>query len=442
VDSALPYPDLPKTVLFSFNRADPEGHPMRYEDIPKLSSWKGDAYSIHKVPPIALIAKIDDLLQKYEQAFSPMSKRNLLADLDRACKEWKPPQPRNPALEALADVVKRRLSYDMGGRKYSSLVCIAYSVKTGGFDSANRVKYSGQLDDEQDMRARVAQMRAAVACAKGLLPAKLLQDAAILKVFMAPEFFFRGRYGAYTPDVAAQIMPLLQSGDGGTNGANFKDWLFVLGTAISASIDAVTWCFTCGSNANIVFKKDPFDPNKTKPECKIAPAHQVGEGIFGATIDNVAFIQKGSESFLVAKEFISGIDFRNEGTGGFVMLKDEGLRKKLKALPTQGATNSRIHSKFTDERMGGGVFNFDGITFGMISAENLQIQLLPSAGMDIRNHRTIPDGIAFNVDGVRGDSCVQINDATKTKPAIAQSLPVPGQPGKIEIYNPILIPYT
>jgi hypothetical protein len=315
------------------------------------------------------------------------------------------------------------------------------------------VKYSGQLDDEQDMRSRVAQMRAAIACAKGLLPAKLLQDATALKIFMAPEFIFRGRYGAYTPDVAAQIMPLLQSGDGGTNGAMFKDWLFVLGTAISASIDAVTWCFTCGSNANIVFKKDPLNPNKTKPECKLSPAHQVAEGIFGATIDNVAFIQKGSESFLVAKEFISGIDFRNEGSGGFVMLKDEGLRKKLKALPTQGSTDSRIGSKFTDERMGGGVFNFDGITFGMevcldhitakmTTAENLQIQLLPSAGMDIRNHRTIPEGIAFNVDGVRGDSCVQINDATKTKPAIAHALSVPGQPGKIEIYSPILIPYT
>ena len=380
-----------------------------------------------------------------------MSKRNLLMDLNRACAEWKTPLPKNPAMDALAEVVKRRLAYDIGGRRYSSVVCIGYSVTTGGFDGAGRVKYQGQLDDRNDMLARVAQMRAAIACARGLLPTNIMQDSTILKIFMAPEFFFRGRYGAYTPDVAADIFPLLRSGDGGTNGAVFKDWLFVLGTTISASIDAVTWCFTCNSNADIVFKKQTTNPAKTKAECSKGLGHNVGEGIFGATIDNVALIQKGSETFLVAKEYTSGIDFRDEGGGGFVLLKDKGVRREFDVRSTQGSVESRIPSRFTDERMGGGVFNFDGITFGMEicldhitpkmgSAENLQIQLIPSAGMDIRTMRTVTDGIAFNVDGVRGDSDVKINDMAHTPGTITHSIAVPGHPGKIDIYGSILIP--
>ena len=426
---------------------------MRYEDVPKLSAWKTEAYAIHKTPAIPLVAKIDDLLQKFEQSFAPMTKRNLLADLDRACKEWKPPHPRSPVMDALAEVVKRRLTYDMGGRKYNSVVCIAYSVKTGAFDGMGRVAYQGQFDDTQDMRARVARMRAAIACARGLLPANIMQDSSVLKLFMAPEFFFRGRYGAYPPDIAAEIMPLLRSGDGGTNGAVFKDWMFVLGTAIVASLDVATACFVCKSIPNIAFKKDPLRPGKTKPECTVSPAHAVGEYIFGATIDNVAFIQKGGESYLVAKEYISGIDFRNVGGGGFVWMKDQGGPQQFGVLPTQGAQDSDIASKFTDERMGGGVFNFDGITLGMeicldhdtdkmLHAENLQIQLIPSAGMTINTHRTIPDGIAFNVDGVRGDSSVEINDSVKTRGTVGHSLAVPGHPGKVEIYHSILMPYV
>lgn len=426
---------------------------MRYEDIPTLSAWKADAFSIHKVPAIPIVAKLDDMLTKFHQAFAPMSKRNLLMDMSRACAEWKAPLPKNPAMDALAEVVKRRLAYSGGGRKYTSVVCIAYSVTTGAFDGAGRVKYQGKLDDRQDMLARVAQMRAAISCARGLLPANIQQDSTILKIFMAPEFFFRGRYGAYTPDVAAEIFPLLRSGDGGTNGAVFKDWLFVLGTTISASIDAVTWCFTCNSNANITFQRQVVDPTKTKASCSLGVGHNVGEGIFGATIDNVALIQKGSETFLVAKEYTSGIDFRDEGSGGFVLLKNKGVRKEFGVQSTEGSVESRIASKFTDERMGGGVFNFDGITFGMeicldhittkmTAAENLQIQLIPSAGMDIRHRRTITDGIAFNVDGVRGDSDVKINDIADTSGTIANSLAVPGHPGKIDIYDSILIPYV
>lgn len=67
--------------------------------------------------------------------------------------------------------------------------------------------------------------------------------------------------------------------------------------------------------------------------------------------------------------------------------------------------------------MGGSVFNMDGITFGLEicldhaatpgnrnagrldNAANIQIQLIPSAGMQIGTLRTVTNGIVFNVDG-------------------------------------------
>ncbi len=430
---------------------------MRYDDIPTANNWKADAFVIHKLPLDPIVRDIDDLLVKYQQAFSPMAKRNLLADLERCCSAWKPPKPKNIALDALLEVVKRKLAYSGSiAHTYDNAVCVSYSVKTGAFEgNTNIVKYQGRLDDEQDMRERVQRMKAAINQAYNFVPAVSRNDSKTLKIFMAPEFFFRGRYGAYPPELVSQILPMLRSGDNGTARALFKDWLFVFGTAISATIDARQYCFTCNSGKHIVFQRDPGNPNRTVAKCTNGAAHDVREGVYGAIIDNVALIQKGSEEYLVAKEFISGIDFRDikNGRGAFVSMDNEGVRQNLKPLSTEGARGSRIASKFTDERMGGGVFNIDGITFGMEicldhgekrlkSAGNLQILLIPSAGMKIEYWRTINDGISFNVDGLRagGDVLLRSSPAgvrpAKTRHALN------GVPGDIEIFAPVTIPYV
>lgn len=426
---------------------------MRYEDIPSLRAWKSDSFSIHRTPPDSLVASIDEMLQKYHQSFSPMAKRNLLADLERACAVWKPPKPKNPAMDALLDVVKRKLTYSGSvAHTYDNVVCVSYNVKTGEFDAKNRVKYQGKLDDEQDMLARVSNMKAAINKARGFVPNPARDDSKTLKIFMAPEFYFRGRYGAYPPEIVSKIMPLLRSGDDGTGRPIFKDWLFVFGTAISAAIDARQYCFTCKSGKHIVFERDLINPSKTIPKCSKGSAHNVKEGIYGAIIDNVALIQKGKEDYLVAKEFISGIDFRNAGAGAYVKMLDKDTRRKLKPMPTEGSSQGKIASKFIDERMGGGVFNIDGITFGMEicldhdakklkEAGNLQVLLIPSAGMKIRHWRTISGGVTFNVDGLRADGNVLVRSGAGVRQA-GTSHALVGVPGKIEVFGPMLLPYS
>lgn len=51
----------------------------------------------------------------------------------------------------------------------------------------------------------------------------------ILKVFVAPEFYFRGKYGAYPVEDISTIMPKLRAE---TDKHEYLDWLFVFGTAI------------------------------------------------------------------------------------------------------------------------------------------------------------------------------------------------------------------
>jgi len=425
---------------------------MRYEDIPSVRIWKSDAFSIHKIPLDPIVASIDKMLEKYHQAFSPMAKKNLLADLERSCAAWSRPRQKNAAIDALLDVVKRRLAYiGSVAHTYEKIVCVSYSIKTGGFDLAGKVKYQGQLDDEQDMLARVRNMKAAINKAESFVPSASRNDNKTLKLFMAPEFYFRGRYGAYPPEIVSQIMPLLRNGNDGTGRPIFKDWLFVFGTAISATIDARQYCFTCKSGRHIVFDRNPANPSKTIPKCSKGAAHDVREGIYGAVIDNVALIQKGKEDYVVAKEFISGIDFRDTGTGAYVKMENSGVREKFKPIPTEGSHGSRFTSKFSDERMGGGVFNMDGITFGMEicldhakkklkASGNLQILLIPSAGMDIKYWRTINNGITFNVDGLRAEGNVVVRSGAGVWSA-KSSYALVGVPGKIEMFGPMEIAY-
>ncbi len=426
---------------------------MRYEDIPSVRFWKSDAFSLHKMPIDPIVAKIDELLEKYPQAFSPMAKRNLLADLQRNCEAWLPPRQKNPALDALLDIVKRRLNYiGSVAHTYEKVVCVSYSLQTGEFEAGTDVvKYQGQLDDTKDMQERVRKMKNAVNQAYGFVPYAHNNDSKTLKLFMAPEFYFRGRYGAYPPELVSQILPLLREGTDGTDRTIFKDWMFVFGTAISATIDSRHYCHTCHSADHIVFERNPLNLNKTVPKCSAGMGHLVREEVFGAIIDNVALIQKNSEDYLVTKEFMSGIDFRNTGAGSFVLMKRADMRKEFRTLPTEGSRTGKFVSKFNDERMGGSIFNMDGITFGMEicldhaekrlkGSENLQIVLIPSAGMEITYWRTVKDGITFNVDGLRkqGEVWLRTGQGVEAK---KKNNPLKGIPGNIEVFEPLDIPY-
>jgi hypothetical protein len=199
----------------------------------------------------------------------------------------------------------------------------------------------------------------------------------------------------------------------------YKDRLFVLGTVIALTQNTEKKCKSCQAGLE---EKDVKGAKKLV--CKGNASHVLEDKVLSATVDNVAFVCKEKEVHTVSKELVSHIDFvtRTDSVSG-AQVKDEvtvrGATTKVErhAQPSGYEAASAAPTSFTDERMGGSIFTIDGITFGLEvcldhaastkspsagrldHAANIQVQLIPSAGMWIQQFRTVKDGIVFNVDG-------------------------------------------
>ena len=390
-------------------------------------------------PDLAALRKDVALLA---EAWSTMAIRNLLNDILRRVKKlgaqhltpgttWvsgttsnqsmigtqRKLHPKAAEVKKLAGILERCIAaeapdYGRLNGRYDQVLCLGYKVKSVGGE------YTGKTDDVTDMREKCEDLKAAIRAAH--LLASGYADRSILKIFMAPEFFFRGRNGAYEhavvhgvegrtyevvdPQTGVQrrqreekqpgIMEIMSQE---IDDEKYSDWLFVLGTAIAAT--------------------------------KLTDTE--------AMVENVALIKKEKESHVVTKELVSHIDFvsnKRVGMGGHRAMKDEVIldvsgrsdvtrsRTRLRVQKTPQPSNYKSAdpkpSRFQDERMGGCIFTIDGITIGMEvcldhgasstsrtagrleHAGNIQIQLIPSGGMSIKQLRTVEGGVVFNVDGM------------------------------------------
>jgi hypothetical protein len=251
-------------------------------------------------------------------------------------------------------------------------------------------------------------------------------QSSILKVFIAPEFLFRGAGGAYLHDLIngwdgpapAEFNltdPLYNKKWKGlfgnlqaiVNDQKYEDWLFVFGTAISASFPA----------SQIIDEKYLLDP--TKP----------GE------IYNTALIQKGGAgntgvNYVSRKHYISGIDFLRyySNPNNLVHTIDT-------VIPADPDTIIPVDVMGISE--GGAVFNIPNINdasgkplvfgievcldhkysggnyvnhFGRLRSadQNVKIQLVPSCGMTLQDASIrltpaagpTPHSFAINCDGL------------------------------------------
>ena len=92
------------------------------------------------------------------------------------------------------------------------------------FDVIPPSPYNGNPDHDVDIAARCNAMIEAFENAPGTNAGEN-----ILKVFMAPEFYFRGTLGAYPVEKIETIVPLLRKK---SDDIKYKDWMFVFGSAI------------------------------------------------------------------------------------------------------------------------------------------------------------------------------------------------------------------
>jgi hypothetical protein len=412
---------------------------MTFNNIPTLIEWQ-TARGWLTVPPRLPgaapppLVRIDELIAKYHKVFD-VSKLNILMELKTVIADWAaasltgtpPPAYRLEAMQALMEIVVRKL-YELDGwgkRRYVKAACLGYVLSTGAYDE-NKVpagpdrERSRQKDEAVEVGGRVSQLIKAIRSgyseyqgfrAHFHIPDD--EDRATLKIFMAPEFFFRGPYGAYR-DIAwsAKILSMLRTE---TSKPQYGDWLFVHGTAL--------------------FSTD-------KEEKRNGVWVKVGN-----LLENYALVQKGGpktsehHDLIVAKEFPSHVDFKHPSITNHEWFDPAQTRAKVggretrnimpeggRADPIHGANPSTVlnaNTQKVSELVGGTIFTMDGILFGLeVCRDHLigrlahshesgkvQIQLVPSCGASIAasSISCINDGIVFNVDGDPGSADVQVN---------------------------------
>jgi hypothetical protein len=259
----------------------------------------------------------------------------------------------------------------------------------GGFTTATG-RYSGSTDINKDIHKRCRIMRNAMSTALSLSN----RSNNVLKIFMAPEFFFRDVNGAYPVEKISAIAEKLRDK---SKRNEFQDWLFVFGSALGY--------LPSGGNTREAF--------------------------------NVVLVQKGGVAHadgihdrLVYKEYVSHIDFLRGGGadwanaatrlasigGGVHQVRPTEGSRDLGSLAVAPHTREHQSSPYG----GGSVFTMDNITFGLEvcldhakkriknatkapGSRKPQLQLIPSAGMSITvpSIEVVNNGLVFNVDGLR-----------------------------------------
>jgi hypothetical protein len=350
------------------------------------------------------------------------------------------------ATKALLAVVQNKLDEleKFATAKYQRVACIGYEIEVPA-------GYNGDANDMTNIKARWNEMKEAITKAhtqyKQLLGKQIGNwgklwpddtDAKTLKIFMAPEFYFRGARGAYELDC---LFYLIEEVRKVTGSADFKDWLFVMGTCV---------CATQQTKITGEVKKNTTDP---------APAdwRQRKEGTL---LEMYAIVQKGGHKnsdgihdLQVLKEYPSHEDFQRTSTPvdddwyrpgrkvdldtGKVKYSKKGRLLRTGASGSGPTARKALSQPGSREFVGdindettkppvsekgtlGCIFAMDGITFGLeVCRDHLmgrlrdakdrngvQIQLITSWGAYIDPVYRLTNAVAFNVDGSRGDSAV------------------------------------
>lgn len=443
---------------------------MKFLNIPTLEQWKNASSSFFQSasarPNKQTLVRVDELVKKYHQVFD-VAKLNILMELKDAIVAWEDDKiardvgtGRLGAMKALMEVVLRKLSEldGWGQHQYLKVCCIGYPTGTGTYRDA-RVTVSADArgkEEAADIDSQVAELKGAIVGAHGsyILYKATKQipddeDKKIMKIFMAPEFYFRGPYGAYQ-DIGqnAEIMSKMRQE---TSKVVYRDWLFVLGTALFST------------------DKQQQKGNDMKT--------------VGALLENFALVQKGGpktsehQDLIVAKEFPSHVDFTHSPKVTDEDWFDPGKSKAIvggrwrKHIGPQGARTDPFHHGHDDltldpnsasvsELVGGTIFTMDGITFGLeVCRDHLigrlshskesgkvLVQLIPSCGAFIETKfiACVPGGIVFNVDGdATGKTDAKVNGAsTGNAPLRTMTVNSYNPNGmQIKIYDPETIPW-
>lgn len=289
------------------------------------------------------------------------------------------------------------------------------------------------LSQCQDIDARVKFTEAAIKAAQQ--SSNLDKSSSTLKVFMAPEFLYRGAGGAYLHDLingwaaaapadfALDKSAFASKWSGLFGGLQalvaddaFKDWVFVFGTAISASFAT-----------NLV-------PSPRTPDSKAIIDLSKPAEIYNSALVQLGGKANTSVNYASRKHYISHIDFlKNYFYSNITFLKDgvapldpNTIKSVVETGPEGGAlfnlsnVNDNAGKPLNfgleiclDHAASGGLdpkTNWYTNRYGRIRNANkyVKLQLIPSAGMSLVDASirlepgtaSTPNSYAFNCDGL------------------------------------------
>lgn len=315
---------------------------------------------------------------------------------------------------------------------YTNVQFIGYVLDTAPQVNPDGSKtYLGLNNPQQDIEARCDLMLRAMQTAQGALqqlsPPSPTCDT--LKVFMAPEFFFRGALGAYQMDDVQTAIATLQAM---AAKGQWEDWVFVFGTILGVS------------SPTLPTPPYDIDPLATQEVYNFALVQQGGVAAQGDT---------GAR--MVMKELMSGVDFiATIANPGGLLLGDVA---HMPASNTSGMGREQQEVNYD----GAGVFELAGVTWGLevcldhldsvrrlqkspqLPGEKLiQLQVVPSCGMGIQAPSVITQsgGYVFNCDGsgLASHSTLAQQVPPLTNVPLAISTPVSNAPIALQSTSPVL----
>jgi hypothetical protein len=273
---------------------------------------------------------------------------------------------------------------------FSKIQFIAYCVYIGSDKNqphAPGAQYPGLSDIPTDIARRCQLMASAASLAQS--HPLVSKDKSVLKILVAPEFFFRGPKGAYSMEQYQATLATLQAF---ASNEKYSDWLFVFGSTIATAdpdvrlpANAAEW--------------------KTSEVYNIVIAQKGGVGEAGCRI--------------IMKEIVSSLDFMQTRPG------EEMIPRELMVYP-EAAKPSGVGRERQKHNYGGeGIFEVDDICYGVeICADHyqqrlrksavsrgearVQVQIIPSAGAYITEKSVVAvvGGLVFNCDGFRSTDSV------------------------------------
>jgi hypothetical protein len=292
---------------------------------------------------------------------------------------------------------------------YKESQFISFSMGTENEETG----YHGVCDESKDVEARVGVLKNGLEAA--LANPFVHKNEDCLKIFMLPEFFFRGTKGAYSMDVASSLSEKLRDL---VKSPRFKDWLFVFGTTMGYS----------------EMKQDQVVQFETY---------------------NFSFIQKGhgdeKDSWIILKEHKSPVDFIHQEYDRSLQGRKLDFRN-TRYLPklNKHATTKELKDFNYDGKT---IFDIGGIRIGVeicldhirqrihrsaLLEKPMDFLLIPSCGVirPRRNNLLNDQGYTFICDGLKnGYSMMVDKNRNSTPPLDSKIIELPKYQGDQKLFH-------